>query len=115
MLLLYTQDVCFLLETNMFNYTTKLHYILKIRYYFIFVMEIYTSHTYLKEDNYIYIYLLLDLIYCGSRNNCCNIKTRNKSRQTERREDLIKSGFPEKREKNLTTFSNKEINHHNPV
>lgn len=51
MLLLYKQDICVLLETDMFNYTTKLHYILKIIYYFIFIMKMYTSHTYLKEDN----------------------------------------------------------------
>lgn len=55
MLLLYKQDISVLLETDMFNYTTKLHYILKIIYYFIFIMYIYTSHTYLKEDNDVFL------------------------------------------------------------
>jgi len=39
----------------MFNYTIKLNHILKLIYYFTFIMAIFTSHTHLKEDNEIYI------------------------------------------------------------
>lgn len=58
MAVLCKQDICFLLEAVRLNYSVNPRYILKNTYFHI-IMAMYTSHSYLKEDNKIYISCLI--------------------------------------------------------